>query len=92
VRRLKGESRPINSQHARMRVLASLSAVDFITMFEEDTPLEAIKKCAPDVVVKGGEYKPEDVVGYGLAEVVLAPMYEGVSTSSICKRIIGTDS
>ncbi len=92
VRRLKGESRPINSQHARMRVLASMSAVDFITMFEEDTPLEAIKKCSPDVVVKGGEYKPEDVVGYGLAEVILAPMYEGVSTSSICKRIISTDS
>lgn len=69
VKRLKGNERPINTQENRAIVLAGLSAVDFIVVFQEDTPLELIKIIQPDVLVKGGDWKPKDIVG---SDIVLA--------------------
>ncbi len=65
VKRLKGESRPVNSLENRMKVLSALSCVDWVTPFSEDTPERLICKLLPDVLVKGGDYKAEDVAGYG---------------------------
>ena len=68
VKRLKGPERPLNVQEDRGEVLAALAAVDFVTLFEEDTPLELIKAVQPDVLVKGGDWPVEKIVGH---EVVL---------------------
>lgn len=64
VKRLKGESRPVNQLDDRMLMLSSLKFVDYVVSFDEDTPLELIKAIMPDVLVKGGDYKVEDIVGY----------------------------
>lgn len=88
VRRLKGDKRPVNSLAERMNLLAGLKMVDFVISFDEDTPLEAIKKCRPDVIVKGGDYKEENIVGSGLVpEVYVAPFLDGYSTTEILKRM-----
>lgn len=63
VKRLKGPSRPINDENSRKYVLESLKPVDFVEIFDEDTPLTLIKKIMPDVLVKGGDWKPEQIVG-----------------------------
>jgi len=63
VRRLKGESRPVNPRDARMTVLAALAAVDWVVPFAEDTPQRLICRVCPDVLVKGGDYRPEDIAG-----------------------------
>ncbi|MBB6240088.1 rfaE bifunctional protein nucleotidyltransferase chain/domain [Pedobacter sp. AK013] len=77
VKRLKGESRPINKELSRSLMLASLFFIDAVAVFEEDTPLELIRIIKPDVLVKGGDYKIEDIVG---AKEVLA---EGGSVQTI---------
>lgn len=59
----KGKDRPINNQNDRMAVLAALQSVDLVTWFDEDTPLDLILACKPNVLVKGGDWKPEDIVG-----------------------------
>ncbi|MCR4848531.1 MAG: D-glycero-beta-D-manno-heptose 1-phosphate adenylyltransferase [Bacteroidales bacterium] len=88
VRRLKGKGRPINNEEARALVLASLSFVDAVVLFDEDTPLELIKAVHPDVLVKGADYKPEEIVGadfvtsYG-GTVATIPLVEGYSTTKI---------
>ncbi len=64
VQRLKGKNRPVQDQHTRALILASLRFVDFVVIFEEDTPDILIKTLMPDVLVKGGDYKPEDIVGF----------------------------
>jgi D-beta-D-heptose 7-phosphate kinase/D-beta-D-heptose 1-phosphate adenosyltransferase len=91
VRRLKGPSRPLNPALARAEVLSALEAVDAVTVFDEDTPLELITAIRPDVLVKGGDYRPEQVVGR--AEVseaggrlVLVPLVEGHSTTTMVRR------
>lgn len=81
VYRLKGDSRPIMSLKERMQVLAGLGCVDFVTYFEEDTPLELIKKVIPDILAKGGDYKIEDVVGYGIVPVALTDKFDSISTT-----------
>ena len=93
VTRLKGEDRPINTLESRMYLVASLSCVDAVCSFESDTPLELINKLQPDVLVKGGDYKPEDIVGAkevlasgGKVEVI--PFVEGYSTTKIESRIL----
>lgn len=64
VKRLgKGDDRPINKQEDRMAVLAALAAIDLVVLFEEDTPLDLILTCKPDILVKGGDWKPEAIVG-----------------------------
>ena len=86
VRRLKGEGRPIHSQHDRAKMLAALEYVDKVVIFEEDTPYELIKALNPKVVVKGGDYKREDVVGADLAHVVIYPTVQGHSTTDVLKK------
>jgi D-beta-D-heptose 7-phosphate kinase/D-beta-D-heptose 1-phosphate adenosyltransferase len=91
VARLKGEGRPIQNAHARADVLAALEAVDLVAVFEEDTPIELIRLVRPTVLVKGGDYRPEEVVGRDIVEaqggeVVLVDLMPGHSTSSIVYR------
>jgi D-beta-D-heptose 7-phosphate kinase / D-beta-D-heptose 1-phosphate adenosyltransferase len=95
IRRLKGPSRPIVSDRERSRVMAALAAVDAVVLFEEDTPLELIRAVKPDVLVKGGDYVAENVVGYedvtawgGRVEIV--PTVEGFSTTNIVRKLQGS--
>lgn len=83
VKRLKGESRPINNQTIRKEQLESLPWIDEVIVFDDDTPYELIKKIKPSIIVKGGDYTVETVVGYDLAKVHIIPTVEGYSTTSI---------
>ncbi len=92
VRNLKGLGRPINPLDARLQVLTGLRSVDYVTVFDEETPLDLIKAIRPDVLVKGADYKKEDVVGADLVEsyggqVYLAPIREGYSTTSLVEKL-----
>jgi D-beta-D-heptose 7-phosphate kinase/D-beta-D-heptose 1-phosphate adenosyltransferase len=82
VQRLKGETRPLNSEKDRKYLLDSLVFVDKVIIFNEDTPYNLIKEINPDIIVKGGDYNPEDVVGAELAEVRIFETVEGYSTTS----------
>jgi len=91
VRRLKGESRPVQDERARAEVLAALEAVDLVAIFEEDTPLELIRRIEPSVLVKGGDYTREQVVGHDLVtdkggEVLLVDVLPGFSTTSLVAK------
>ena len=91
VRLLKGKGRPVNTQDARAEVLGALAFVDFIIVFEEETPLNLIKALEPDILVKGGDYRLEDIVGYrevrsGGGRVITIPLLEGYSSTSIIDR------
>ena len=88
VKRLKGESRPINTEEDRAYILASLEAVDYVVKFEEDTPYTLIKAVQPHILVKGGDYEGKDVVGQDIAkELRLVTFVDGKSTSKIIERI-----
>lgn len=88
VKRLK-EGRPIVTAEQRAEVLSNLSMVDYVTIFDEDTPYELIKYLMPDVLVKGGDWKIEDIVGSDLVkETYSLPLVEGISTSEIIRRIL----
>ena len=92
VTRLKGDHRPINNQHSRSLVLASLLIVDAVITFDEDTPLELIKKVLPDVLVKGGDYTIDTTVGAkeviaNGGRVVINPIIPGFSTSGLIEKI-----
>ena len=94
VRRLKGPERPVQEEHARAEVLAALEAVNLVAVFPQDTPLELIKHVRPSVLVKGGDYTPETVVGRDLVEaeggeVVLVDLAPGYSTTDLVKRSRG---
>jgi D-beta-D-heptose 7-phosphate kinase/D-beta-D-heptose 1-phosphate adenosyltransferase len=96
VRRLKGPSRPLNDAEARGEVLSAFEAVGAVTVFDEDTPLELIRSILPDVLVKGGDYTPERVVGRAEVEaaggrLVLIPMVEGHSTTNLVRRVAARD-
>ncbi|MEW6052194.1 MAG: D-glycero-beta-D-manno-heptose 1-phosphate adenylyltransferase [Nitrospirota bacterium] len=81
-------ARPINPEAHRAEVLASLEMVDYVTVFDEDTPYELIKFLLPDVLVKGGDWKKEDIVGSDLVgETQSLPYVEGISTTAIIERI-----
>ena len=93
VHRLKGPNRPITGEGERARILAALDVVDCVVIFEEDTPERIIEAVRPDVIVKGGDYRKEGVVGGKFVEsyggrVVLAPIIEGASTTEIVQRIL----
>jgi D-beta-D-heptose 7-phosphate kinase/D-beta-D-heptose 1-phosphate adenosyltransferase len=78
----------VNPEDQRAEVLASLAMVDYVTIFSEDTPYELIKSLMPEVLVKGGDWKKEDIVGADLvAEVHSLPFTAGISTTNIIKRI-----
>ena len=80
--------RPVNSQDQRAEVLASLEMVDYVTIFDEETPYELIKSIEPDVLVKGGDWKKEDIIGSDIAkETHSLPYIEGISTTGIIERI-----
>jgi len=83
VKRLKGDLRPINEEDTRKESLLELGFVDDVIIFEEDTPLEAITRLEPDIIVKGGDYTFDTVVGNHLAKVVIFPLIEGHSTTRI---------
>lgn len=86
VKRLKGNSRPIFNQEDRKKFLESIRYVDKVIIFDEDTPLELIKKIQPDLIVKGGDYKAEEVVGAEICEVKIFPFTKGYSTTSILQN------
>ena len=87
VRRLKGPDRPINNQEDRATALSALACVDDVYIFVEDTPIELIKKLQPDIITKGGDYKPEEVVGNDLADVVILPYLKDYSTTNIVSKL-----
>ncbi|CAM9957266.1 unnamed protein product, partial [Chrysoparadoxa australica] len=92
VQRLKGDGRPINTLTDRMEVLRGLGAVDWVTSFGEDTPAALIERVLPDVLVKGGDYRPEDIAGADAVlaaggEVRVLEFVEGHSTSGIVERV-----
>lgn len=94
VQRLKGPTRPVRSTAERAFVLAGLEAVDAVVVFEEDTPLELVRALAPDVIVKGGDYSPDTIVGARDVtarggRVVVIPLTAGQSTTSIIERLRG---
>jgi D-beta-D-heptose 7-phosphate kinase/D-beta-D-heptose 1-phosphate adenosyltransferase len=94
TKRLKGEGRPVQNERARAEVLAALEAVDLVAIFEHDTPIELITKIKPSVLVKGGDYTREQVVGYEIVEacggeVLLVDILAGHSTTSLVDRARG---
>ena len=91
VRRLKGDGRPVQDERARAEVLAALEAVDLVAIFGEDTPIKLITKIEPSVLVKGGDYTRDQVVGHEIVEayggdVLLVDILPGFSTTSLVKR------
>ncbi len=91
VRRLKGSSRPVNTADDRAWVLGGLAAVDAIVVFEQDTPADLIEGLLPDVLIKGGDYRADQVVGASSVQeaggrVVIAPLVPGRSTTAILRR------
>ena len=94
VKKLKGESRPINNQQSRAKILASLFLTDAIIIFEEDTPLELIKTILPDALVKGGDYKVEEIAGAkeviaNGGRVIINPLLDGFSTTATISKMKG---
>lgn len=80
--------RPLTPESQRAEVLAALSMVDFVVLFNEDTPYELIKEVRPDVLVKGADWKPEDIVGNDIVkDVRTIPFVKGISTTDIIKKI-----
>ena len=95
VARLKGASRPLQSECARALVLLGLRSVDAVVLFDEDTPAELIQRLQPDVLAKGGDYTPETVVGRETVanrggQTVIIPLLEGHSTTAIVDKILAS--
>jgi D-glycero-beta-D-manno-heptose 1-phosphate adenylyltransferase len=96
VKRLKGESRPVNGENSRMLLMASLVMVDAVILFEEDTPLNLITAILPDVMVKGGDYTAEQIAGAkevitNGGEVKIVPILQGFSTTGIIEKMKGSN-
>ena len=92
VKRLKGPNRPLQDQESRAISLSALVFIDYVVMFGEDTPLELLKIIRPNILVKGGDYQVETIVGYDLVtsyggKVITLPLVKGYSTTSIFKKI-----
>ncbi|MEO0332536.1 MAG: D-glycero-beta-D-manno-heptose 1-phosphate adenylyltransferase [Bacteroidota bacterium] len=88
VKRLKGESRPINNEDDRVFILQSLACVDYVIKFGEDTPYELLSQIKPDILVKGGDYKLEEVVGREFAQqVALIDFVDGYSTTKTIQKM-----
>lgn len=92
VKNIKGESRPVQDQESRALILASLQFVSIVVFFDEDTPYNLIKLVQPDVLVKGADYKPEEIVGYEIVsskggKIVTIDLIEGHSTTGILNKI-----
>jgi D-glycero-beta-D-manno-heptose 1-phosphate adenylyltransferase len=92
VRKLKGESRPLQDENSRALVLAALRFIDFVVLFDEETPYNLISHIMPDILVKGSDYKEDEIVGAGLVKqnggkVVTIDLVQGHSTTAIINRI-----
>lgn len=97
IKRIKGENRPIQNEQVRSMVLASIKYVDAVVVFDEDTPLELIKKIKPDVLVKGSDYAVSEIIGANEVlesggRIATVDLIEGSSTTAICEKIKKTDS
>jgi len=96
VSRIKGPERPVNDEKSRSLIMASLQFVDAVVLFDEPTPYELISLVQPDVLVKGKDYRAEDVVGYDIVtakggKIVTLDLVEGYSTSGIIQKILLTE-
>ncbi len=95
IRRIKGEKRPIVDEKNRLYLVAALGSVDFVVLFEEDTPLDIIKKIRPDILIKGADWKKKGIVGadfiksYG-GRVTTVELVKGLSTTNLIKIIAQT--
>jgi rfaE bifunctional protein nucleotidyltransferase chain/domain len=94
VKKIKGPSRPFIDENSRAMSLAGLGFVTSVILFDEETPYELIKKIQPQYLVKGGDYKPEDIVGYDIVkarggQVITIPLTEGYSSTNIINKISG---
>lgn len=92
VKKLKGDSRPINNQQDRALVINELKSIDYVTFFSEETPYNIIKILKPNIIAKGGDYSPEQVVGKDIIEnyggsVEIIPFVEGKSTTNIVNKM-----
>ena len=92
TKKLKGDDRPVNDEHSRALLLASLLIVDAVVLFGEDTPLELIKAIMPDVLIKGGDYTVEQIAGAkevmeNGGRIVINPIVEGFSTTGLISKI-----
>ena len=92
VKRIKGEHRPVSDEDARANILASMLFVDGVFFFDEDTPYELIKRVNPNVLVKGADYKEEDIVGYDIVkanngEIKTIDLVEGYSTTNLIEKV-----
>lgn len=92
VKKIKGENRPLNNETSRAAIIASLFFVDAVVLFDEETPYELIKTISPAVLVKGSDYKTEDIVGYDIVnsmggKVITVDFLEGYSTTSLIEKI-----
>jgi rfaE bifunctional protein nucleotidyltransferase chain/domain len=95
VKRIKGDNRPLQDQYSRALILASFRFVSSVIFFNEDTPYELIKRIQPDILVKGGDYKPEDIAGFDIVQkkggaVKTIEFFEGLSSSSIIRKLDGS--
>ena len=96
VRRIKGRNRPVVGEKNRLSLIAALESVDFVILFKEDTPLKVIKEIRPDTLVKGADWKREEIVGsnfvnsYG-GQVLTLKLTQSLSTSSLIKKIVKTN-
>jgi len=92
VRRNKGPERPINPEHERAEVLAALACVDAVSIFDEETPADIIRRVQPDILVKGADWPADQIVGRDTVEarggrVILEPVEQGYSTSAIIEKV-----
>ncbi len=92
VKKIKGAKRPIQDQTTRSKMLASLSYVSYVILFDDETPYNLIQSVQPDVLVKGGDYKPENIVGYDIVtkkggQVITIPFFKGHSTTELINKI-----
>lgn len=87
VRRLKGDTRPINNEKDRATILRALIYVNEVIIFNEDTPYKTIEMVKPDIIVKGGDYTEEQVIGNDLAKVVIVPFLSGYSSTKIINSL-----
>ena len=92
IKKIKGEKRPVVPQAQRMQVLAALEAIDYVVIFEEEDPLKIIKEIQPDILVKGGDWPVETIVGREIVEkkggkILSIPLMEGISTTNIIEEV-----
>lgn len=87
IKALKGPTRPIIPQEQRVEIVSSIKYVDYVHIFDEETPIKLIERLQPDVIVKGGDWGIEEVIGKDLAVVVLVPLLPNISTSKIISNI-----